>query len=143
MTDLIYEVFEFTVFGNQEDEKGNPLGYHRTTQKSKWNDASQRYEAWKEHVRSAFYKKYTGDDALENIPLSTSRERIAKMDVDIYFANDVRADVDNVWKGIADALFKNDKYVLCGSFEGKVSNEKVGWVNIKIKIQKNNGKEKR
>ena len=44
----------------EEDEKGNPLGYHRTTQKSKWNDASQRYEAWKEYVRSAFYKKYTG-----------------------------------------------------------------------------------
>lgn len=33
-----------------------------------------------------------------------------------YFANDSRSDPDNVQKGVADALFKNDKYV-AGSYD--------------------------
>lgn len=63
------------------------------------------------------------------MPLTTSRNNPARMDIQIEFASDVRPDPDNVFKGIADALFENDKY-LSGSFD--YSYAKEGRVLVKI-----------
>lgn len=132
--------FIFTITGNQDYPEGNPIGYHRTTQKAKWNEASQRYEAWKDFVRGEFEKathyRREREKTLAGMtdihPLTTSKESHAKMEIEIYFTNDVRADCDNIFKGIADALFENDKYILWGSFIGKISPDKVGRVVVKI-----------
>lgn len=108
-------MYKFTIQGNQDNPLGNPLGYHRATQGSKWNDKYKRYQAWKDHVcdamRDAGHLPYT-----IRKPLTTDKAVWTRMDIKIYFANDARSDPDNVWKGIADALFDNDKY-LSGSFD--------------------------
>jgi len=106
---------KFTIYGNQEDIKGNPLGYHRTTQGSYWNPSSRRYYAWKQHVIDA-YCEATGVQCLEGEkPIISSKNKIY-LNTMTYFANDSRSDPDNVQKGVADALFKNDKYV-AGSYD--------------------------
>lgn len=56
------------------------------------------------------------------------------MDIKIEWANGAHADGDNIFKGIADALFVNDKQVSAGSFESKMSEDKVGKVFVKIEI---------
>ena len=133
------ESITFTIYGNQEDENGNPLGYHRTTQNSSWNPASRRYERWKEYVRQTFFDAgYKADDVddlkskLNVKPISTSEKRTARMDIQMEFANNTRPDCSNVYKGIEDALFRNDKYVMWGNFSGITSKEKKGKVKVTI-----------
>lgn len=105
---------KITVKGNQEDVKGNPIPYHRTTQGSYWNKSSKRYNAWKNHVVNAYCDQTgTKDDGKK--PVKKSVERY-NMDIMVYFKDKTHADSDNVFKGIADALFENDKY-LSGSFD--------------------------
>lgn len=106
---------QFTIYGNQENLKGNPIGYHRTTQGSVWNAGSRRYNAWKQHVAAAFI------DGTGQMPFGTGKpinlgKAKAYLHTIIYYANDVRPDPDNVQKGIADALFVNDKNV-AGSYD--------------------------
>lgn len=121
--------------GNQEFALGNPLGYHRTTQQSKWNDASQRYEAWKSYVQGCYNDAgLPFENPIEEKPLTTSAENPMRMDIEIEFSSDGRRpDPDNVFKGIADALFKNDKHLMAGSFVSKISPDKVGSVKVIIK----------
>lgn len=49
-------------------------------------------------------------------PLSSSKESKYVMTIMIYFADYSHADPDNIFKGIADALFDSDKY-LAGDFD--------------------------
>lgn len=91
----------FTVYGNQNDQQGNPIGYTRTTQKSKWNKQSIRYEKWKQYVWFSLLGhqqeryRYQGKTVVE---------------CTIWFANKKHADSGNVVKGIADALSDSKQY---------------------------------
>ena len=106
---------KFTIYGNHENRKGNPLGYHRTTQGSYWNKSSRRYYAWKQHVIDAYCEAGGLSDFSTAKPIPKSKKKIY-LHTMTYFANDSRSDPDNVQKGIADALFQDDKYV-AGSYD--------------------------
>ena len=113
----------FTIYGNQEDTKGNPIPYLRTTQGTQWTKAAIRYSQWKAFVRICLI------DSLQGIPKDNVLWCVAKnnkaieftktkseMQLQIFFSNKAHADPDNIFKGIADALFVNDK-LLSGSFD--------------------------
>ena len=123
--------------GNQENPKGNPLGYKRTLNHS-WRADSTKYVEWCRYVRQNYYQqivgKVTWKEVKDQKPLSTSKDQSVEVDMFIEYANDVRPDGDNVFKGICDALFKNDKYIMAGSFKSKYSADKTGRVEIIIKL---------
>lgn len=133
---------KFTINGNQDDPRGNPMGYKRTLNHS-WRADSTKYVKWCEYVRK-HYQIYGipivvregAKDYLKKIkhmkPFTTSRSLPLRMDLEIEFANDVRPDPDNVFKGIADALFENDKYLMAGSFTSRMSEDKKGRVIVRI-----------
>ena len=104
---------KFVIYGNQENRKGNPIGYHRTTQGSYWNEGSRRYKAWKDYVVAA-YDRAANAATISGKPI-VSREK-SYLHTMIYYANNARPDPDNVQKGVADALFENDKNV-AGSYD--------------------------
>tara|TARA_Y100000310_G_C20488908_1_gene718178 strand:+ start:361 stop:795 length:435 start_codon:yes stop_codon:yes gene_type:complete len=87
----------FIIPGNQEDVLGNPIGYTRTTQRSKWTEKSRRYEAWKEYVWKCV------KTVVNTIPRYEEDEKIA-LECRIWYKNKRRPDPGNVVKGIADAL---------------------------------------
>lgn len=137
----ISKKLKFTIHGNQEDKTGNPIPYLRTTQKSQWTDNAQRYHAWKGHVRAQYIdavKALTGkerelfsmSDLLNTKPIPATKQKIC-MVLNITWKNDARGDCDNVFKGIADALFANDKY-LVGSFDYEYSTEGKGKVDVTL-----------
>lgn len=53
------------------------------------------------------------------------------MDISILWKDNAHGDAENVFGSIADALFKQDKW-LDGSFESRVSDDKVGRVKVSI-----------
>lgn len=133
-------IINFIINGNQEDPKGNPLGYVRVVKRALWIKQGQKYAAWKEYVRAVFRRNLKqaekiklGDvyNFLDNHPLHINKKHRTKMWIKIYFANDRRCDCDNVFKGLADSLFQNDKY-LCGNFNYEYAEN--GRVEIKIKL---------
>jgi len=88
----------FSVLGNHEDPKGNPIGYTRMTQRGKWvKPEAQRYEAWKDYVWASLLKTYPQPPRFEN------GQKI-HLDCYIEYRNKRRSDPGNVAKGIADAL---------------------------------------
>ena len=115
---------KFTIYGNQENVKGNPIPYHRTTQGSKWSEAHRRYESWKGYVVNSFLLSNGAIycwAACENLascrkPLTSKKGEKWRIDIVIYFANERRGDCVNIMKGIEDALFHDDKYVT-GSYD--------------------------
>lgn len=123
--------------GNQENPKGNPLGYKRTLNHS-WRADSTKYVEWCRYVRQNYYQqiigKVTWKEVKDQKPLSTSKDQPVEVNMFIEYANDVRPDGDNVFKGICDALFENDKYIMAGSFKSKYSTDKIGRVEIIIKL---------
>ncbi len=130
------QTLSFTVHGNQQNPKGNPLGYHRTTQASKWGKAHQKYVAWKSYVQQAFnfqcvYVASKTSMAFQPICLEPGQK--AYLDIMIHYANDLRSDPDNVQKGIADALFVNDKNV-AGSYDFDTASDKAGSVEVIVRI---------
>ena len=56
-----------------------------------------------------------------------------RMDLMIYYADETHPDSDNVFKGIADALFMNDKHVV-GSFDYEHDREGGGRVEVTIHL---------
>lgn len=144
----------FVILGNQENPEGNPIPYHRTTQGSYWNKGSRRYNAWKQFVVAQFLKqnpensgmgrygamylkfgkplKLSGDSKAEEFKKT---RYIAKVYLDIKWANGNHADGDNIFKGIADALFYNDKDITLGHFESSDSPDKKGSVIGKIVVE--------
>lgn len=121
------KTIKFTIKGNQENPNGNPIPYLRTTQASQWTDKAVRYQEWKGYVVGAYIKalekiekkerqafeKYT--DLTKLKPIKNTGEKI-HMQLQITWMNKAHADCDNVFKGIADALFTNDKF-LVGEFD--------------------------
>lgn len=107
-------VMKFTIIGNQEDDKGNPIPYHRSTQGGQWKPAVRRYHAWKDHVVSA-YCEASGVKLYDRKPIPKQAGKIY-VDIKIFYKDKTHADSDNIAKGINDALFENDKYV-AGSYD--------------------------
>lgn len=74
-----------------------------------------RYSEWKNHVVAAYIDAGGIVNAVGYKPLSTGKAKHFLKTMS-YFANDKRPDPDNVQKGIADAIFQDDKYV-AGSYD--------------------------
>lgn len=97
----------FTIMGNQRDTRGNPIPYHRTTQRARFAPEHRRYEEWKGYVRACA-------SLMAKIDLS---DRYCKIEMDIEWANNKHCDGDNVLKGVNDSLFSNDKNVIEGHYK--------------------------
>ena len=102
-------LFNFGLFirGNQENPKqGNPIPYHRMTQRSKWTKAAQRYLAYKNYIVQHALEAGLKIDKLK-------RNGCYQLDVVCMFRGENHGDPENVRKGIQDALFQiaGDKHV--------------------------------
>lgn len=131
----------FIIKGNQENPNGNPIPYLRTTQASQWTDKAVRYQEWKGYVVGEYIKaleKIENRKELEKYhdlsklkPIANTGEKI-HMRLQITWGNKAHADSDNVFKGIADALFINDKF-LVGEFDYEYGEKGAGG-QVKITI---------
>lgn len=132
---------EFTIRGNHENLNGNPIPKAKLTRGQQWTDKAQRYAQWKQYVRADFHnqswrygREFKRIFSKEGIaaPLTTEKKK-AKMNLNLYFANEKHPDPENVFGSIADALFENDKH-LNGAFTVKSCKEKKGRVEVSIEI---------
>lgn len=123
----------FVIRGNQEDTSGNPLGYHRTTQGSYWNAGSRRYAAWKDYVVSEF-ERGTQRKPKQGKPLTIAKNEAAQVSMRIFWHNKAHADIDNVLKGILDALFVDDKGINGISATSEPAKDGKGKVEIDITL---------
>jgi hypothetical protein len=121
---------QFVIKGNQENREGNPIPYYRSTKGSFWNKGTQRYNAWKEFVKYEFLKSCGNNQLCTGKPIVLGTQK-ARMDLMIHFKDHTHADCDNIFKGIADALFKNDKRLI-GSFDYVIDPNKKGFVEVNI-----------
>lgn len=138
----------FTIRGNHEDPHGNPVPYVRSTRGALWRKDGKRYAEWKQFVRAAFLAVcFQNEKCIPWISKESARELYdlsikpidtrqfweARMNLMIYWRNRAHGDPDNIWKGIADALFADDRN-LNGGFESAVAPDGKGKVEITIKI---------
>lgn len=134
----------FTIEGNQNDPTGNPIPYKRVLS-GKFRKDSIDYMAWKEYVRSCLDRTAHLDGLSHKVlyvPATYPYPHIlaqgvirAAVHIKIYWKNHSHGDCDNVFKGILDALFENDKLVHAGSFESFYSPEKKGKVDISLVLE--------
>lgn len=140
---------KFTIPANQGDPTGNPIPYERSTQRTFWNQRDRRYHAWKDYVRGFCWnaisklhgKTVAIDDTETSIKLRRFNPRLkplllkrkCRMDIFATYKHNAHADTDNVWKGISDALFQNDKNVI-GSFDFEVVDGCIPKVDVTITI---------
>lgn len=112
---------QFTIEGNQDDPKGNPIPKIKKTFRQQWTPQAQRYAAWKEYVKEcaspaliAAIVDFRNDYLLpKQKPIKGTPEAV--MDIVIHWANERHADQESIFGSIADAIFENDKE-LAGSF---------------------------
>lgn len=139
--EMSMKTISFTIQGNQQDRSGNPLPYFRMTQKSKWTDAAQRYEAWKSYVRGVLYdsgciftslmvRQYQADRP----PLVLDKDERAQIAIKVFWADRTHGDLDNILKGILDALFENDKCVNGLKASSELAEDGNGRVEVIIGI---------
>lgn len=136
------KTIRFEIHGNQEHKDGNPCPYFRVTSQSKWSKGAKRYHQWCSFVRARYLdalgeiktidRADFGDfhDLLEKKPIANTGRKVI-VNLKIHWKDRTHADSDNVFKGIADALFMNDKYVV-GSFDYDYSENKQGSVEVEI-----------
>lgn len=126
------ERIHFLIPGNQEDLEGNAIPYTRTTQGSKWSPKYQRYGAWKNYVIKHSKLKEGFDKKGKLLkPIAIPDGYKAVMNLRVFYTDNTHPDTDNVFKGIADALFQNDKR-LAGSFDFWVKPKAGGIVEVEI-----------
>ena len=139
---------KFTIRGNQNEPKGNPIPYTRVVGRALWTVEAKRYAAWKEYVRAEYIEKSkspitakVGEELLYLMTFDTKVSPIvlnsghkARMELKIFWANESHGDPDNIFKGIADALFANDKQ-LAGSFDFEKAKDGKGKVEVRITIE--------
>lgn len=130
-------IYSFTIHGNQEDIlAGNPIPFQRVI-KQKMRASAARYLEWEAYVRACFYdyaaKNKIPIRSIAKQPIELKKGQYCRMDILIGWANGHHGDNDNTWKGIADALFVNDKDI-DGSFAGRISPLRRGYVHIRIEI---------
>ncbi len=100
-------IYRFDIHGNQKNPNGNPIPYHRTTQRAKWKDpAARRYAAWKK-----FVQQHALEAGLKIGELKKNGHY--RLDVVCFFVGERHGDPGNVRKGIEDSLFEiaGDKHV--------------------------------
>jgi Holliday junction resolvase RusA-like endonuclease len=137
---------EFEIKGNHEDPEGNPVPYVRSTKNALWRKDGRRYFEWKNHVLKSYEREHriygitvnlSDKENIKNklklIKKPFQIKRKARMDIKILWKNRQHGDPDNIWKGIADALFVDDKN-LDGSFESAVAPDGKGRVQVKIEV---------
>jgi Holliday junction resolvase RusA-like endonuclease len=127
------KTIQFTIKGNPEDLEGNPVPYVRVVGRALWLPHAKKYHAWKEYVRSIFYRNNPEFSSEKEQPLTTKISERARMSITIFWVNGVHADPDNVFKGLADALFANDKF-LDGAFESHYASDGKGRVEVEITL---------
>lgn len=132
-------IIEFTIFGNHLDKLGNPAAYHSAqktkvvtitkdqfgreisrTVRSYPNKDKQvtKYHDYCQHVRNTLAVCLKEYRTIRNTLLAGDRIQIAEniktqlyqLNM-IYFKHDLRADAENVSKGVIDAIHAQDKYV--------------------------------
>lgn len=143
---------KFTVRGNQNGLKKNPVPYLRMTSNEikllkipdfrirsrsalKKKRAIERYLDWKAYVQQCCYFMARIDErkALKVEIVNTVRQkRKVQLDCMIFFANKKHGDPDNIRKSIQDALFANDKYVV-GNVDYQYDKENP---RVEVKIMK-------
>ena len=124
------KTIRFTVTGNGDDPKGNPLPKLRMTQRQGWKPEVQRYVRYLETVRGAFLKSpdltRADVDALTRTMASKGSKKLipkamtqrkAWLRVDLTWSSRVHGDPENVLGAIADAIFEDDKNLaVCADF---------------------------
>lgn len=138
---------EFSIMGNGTDPEGNPLPKLKMTGRQSWTDKAQKYVVWKKHVVEAFMREVANDSGLGYVlpedlkdfvdtvgekPLVTGTEKV-RMDLMIYWKDRRHGDPENIFGSIADALFKQDKY-LAGSFDFCEKPVGHGFVEVRINL---------
>ena len=134
------KIIQFTIKGNPDDWHGNPVPYVRVVGRALWLPAARKYAAWKSYARKSFFAEYPAyvmydcKRLLTDLqPFTTKASEKARMDLKIFWMNGLHADPDNIFKGIADALFENDKF-LDGSFESDHAADSKGRVEVSITL---------
>lgn len=137
---------KFTICGNQENQEGNPVPYVRSTRGALWRKDGKRYAEWKNYVVRNYldYLHRHANRKANNIanmailhhnkPIIIFNNQKSRMDIKIFWKNNAHGDGDNVWKGIADALFVSDKNI-DGSFESGRALDGKGKVEVIISIK--------
>jgi len=132
----------FEIPGNQENPKGNPLAYTRVTVRGLWLPRAVKYANWKEYVRGCYInslekveKQFAADLLVQQgKPIKLAKGEEAFMSLYISWADGRHADPDNVFKGVCDSLFVDDKNVY-GSFVHAVEQQdKIAGIYGTIKI---------
>ena len=146
---------KFLIEGNPDNPEGNPIPYTRMLAQS-WRPDSGRYVNWMHYVRKAFYKSNRifdtemaiDDSYVQNPEASRAIKPISSLDIkplnlktttakvsmQIYWASGGHGDSDNVFKGIIDGIFENDKCVNAGFFESRMAEDKKGRVEVEIEL---------
>lgn len=113
---------KFEIVGNQLEKDGNPISYKRTV-KGMWREADTTYHEWMDYVRRQFRRQIMDKELEERIvqawkagkevehPIILEKDEICTMYFEIYYKDKKHGDPDNLFKGVADALFLNDKNV--------------------------------
>jgi hypothetical protein len=129
--------YTFTIEGNQKDPQGNPIPYKRTLA-GKFRKDSIDYMEWKEFVRSEFDRKGVPRPVSSTksfpYPELCDQHEVAVLTLNIGWRDRKGGDCDNIFKGIADALFENDKCIVEGHFYSRYTEEKAGNVVVGIEI---------
>ena len=109
----MYKMIQFTV-------TGNPIPYTRTTQRGKFVSPQwKRYADYKTKIVAAFLnaidndadkRKFVYNYQMYGKPIITT-EKGYVLSV-AYFANKRHGDMDNINKGVLDALFVSDKNIV-------------------------------
>ena len=135
------EEVRFVIRGNQENPDGNPVPYVRSTQRGQFKPTVMRYNMWKHHVIKVFYDSHPryfprvgGAPVYSGKIFNSSKNLKFKVGLFIHWGSDNHADPDNIYKGIVDALFKNDKHVAIKEVDYDYSPDKKGSVEIVIEI---------
>ena len=136
-------IIEFTIKGTHEGPGCNPLPKLKMTGKQHWMPRAQRYVKWKGWIVASYMDAKYPDavikcedygeahDLMSGKPITLDKDEKAKMDIKIFWNNNVHGDPENIFGSIADALFKNDKNLI-GSFDYEFSGDGTARVDVKI-----------
>ena len=132
------QTLSFTIRGNQEDPTGNPVPYTRVLNHS-WRGDSKRYMKWLDYVRAEFVSQVGTHGAVAAFyagkpPIVLGKEERAQVAIKVYWRDGSHGDLDNVLKGILDALFENDKRVNGLKASSEMSRDKRGRVEVIITL---------
>jgi hypothetical protein len=127
---MVKDFFQLSVYGNMEDPKGNPIPYFRQTQGTKFSKGAKRYHAWQQHLIDQFCAQNRGHqllcDGKRLKPFTTEKESHGILIVKSYFGKLNHGDSENIRKGVADALYIQDKWLFgCDLFGFDKSSPRV------------------